>query len=173
MRSWRAFEIESGTWDDGFGGNLRPMPQSLAQVYLHVVFSTKGRVDWISEKCASDLYSYLAATGDALGCPVLEVGGMPDHVHLLLRLGRGVTMSELIQGLKIESSKWMKKKGGEPEFAWQAGFGIFSVSASHVEKVKNYILNQVEHHRETSFQDEFRSLLKRYHVNYDEAYVWD
>ena len=149
------------------------MAQSLAQIYLHVVFSTKGREDWIGDDCAVDLHSYLAATGDALGCPVLAVGGMPDHVHLLLRLGRGMTISDLMKGLKVESSKWMKRKGGVDEFSWQTGYGVFSVSASQVTKVKEYVLNQEKHHRVSTFQEEFRALLIRYEVDFDEAYVWD
>ena len=149
------------------------MPQSLAQIYLHVVFSTKGREGCISDDVAADLYSYLAATGDALGCPVLSVGGMPDHVHLLLRLGRGVTISDLLKGLKVESSKWMKGNGETDDFAWQAGYGVFSVSASQVEKVEEYVLNQKKHHHVTTFQEEFRALLIRYKVDFDEAYVWD
>lgn len=149
------------------------MPQSLSQIYVHLVFSTKGREPWISSAVMPRLHAYLADTLNAIDSPALCVGGMPDHVHLLFRLSRTRALSEVVKDAKVESSKWMKEEGGVPEFAWQAGYGAFSVSASQVETVTQYIRNQAEHHPTRTFQDEFRRLLELYQINYNEAYVWD
>ena len=108
------------------------MPQSLAQIYLHIVFSTKNREPLISGDTLPRLHAYLAGAGNAIGCPVVIVGGVADHVHLLLRLSRSITISDTLKSLKTESSKWMKSAAACPGFAWQAGYGVFSVSASHV-----------------------------------------
>ena len=149
------------------------MPQSLAQIYVHLVFSTKDRASLMPDTIQPRLHAYLAGTFNAIDCPAVQVGGMPDHVHILFRLSRTVTLSDAVKAAKVESSKWMKEEGGVPDFAWQAGYGAFSVSASDVETVTRYIQNQAHHHRARTFQDEFRTLLERYRVEYDEAYVWD
>jgi REP element-mobilizing transposase RayT len=149
------------------------MPQSLSQIYVHLVFSTKDRATLIPANIQPRLHAYLAGTLSGIGCPTVQVGGMPDHVHILFRLSRTVTISNVVKDAKVESSKWMKNEGGVSGFAWQVGYGAFSVSASNVDAVTRYILNQAEHHRVRSFQDEFRRLLELYQVEYDEAYVWD
>jgi REP element-mobilizing transposase RayT len=149
------------------------MPQSLAQIYIHLAFSTKDRESWISSTVQPRLHAYLAGTLNAIDCPAVEIGGMPDHVHLLFRLGRTVTLSDVVKAAKVESSKWMKEEGATPAFAWQAGYGAFSVSASLLDTTIKYIRNQAEHHATPSFQDEFRALLQRYQIEYNEAYVWD
>ncbi len=151
------------------------MPQSLAQVYLHLVFSTKDRRPFLQRRpLREELHRYLGGTCRALDSPSLIVGGVADHVHLLCRLSRTHSLAELLHGLKRESSKWLKER--EPELAdfhWQAGYGAFSISPAHVEPVRAYIANQEEHHRTVSFQDELRRLLKKYGVEYDERYLWD
>ncbi|MGQ0635765.1 MAG: IS200/IS605 family transposase [Planctomycetaceae bacterium] len=151
------------------------MPQSFAQIYLHVVFSTKGRTPYLQDRAIRDeLHRYLGGTCNNLGCPVLRVGGVADHVHILCLLGRTITISDLVKELKRDSSQWLKTKGPAlAEFYWQNGYGAFSVSPSHVEDVREYIAKQEEHHRVTTFQDEFRRLLKKYGVEWDERYVWD
>lgn len=149
------------------------MPKSLAQLYVHLVFSTKGREPRVTQLIQPGLYAYLAGTLNAMACPVLCVGGMPDHAHVLFRLARTVALSEAVKAVKVESSKWMKEEGGVGEFAWQAGYGAFSVSALQVEVVTNYIRNQEQHHQKRSFQEEFRKLLEVYQLEYNEAYVWD
>ncbi len=149
------------------------MPQSLAQLYVHLVFSTRQREAMIPAEILPRLHAYLAGTCQAVGCPALQVGGMADHVHLLFRLSRTMAFSDAVKAIKTESSKWMKAERGVADFAWQAGYGAFSVSASQVDVVTRYIRNQAVHHGKRSFQDEFRLLLERYHVSYDEAYVWD
>ena len=149
------------------------MPQSLSQIYVHLVFSTKGREPFISTAIQPKLHAYLAGTLNAIDCPAITVGGMPEHVHLLFRLARTMTLSEVVKAAKVESSKWMKEEGGLGEFAWQAGYGAFSVGASQLETVVHYIQNQAEHHAERSFQEEFRRMLGLYQISYNEAYVWD
>ena len=149
------------------------MPQSLAQIYLHLVFSTKDRQPLLAAEIQPRLHAYLAGTLNAISCPAIQVGGMPDHVHLLLRLSSTIPVADVVKAAKIESSKWMKENANQPQFAWQAGYGVFSVSASQVESVTQYITNQAEHHRTRTFQDEFRKFLENHQLEYDEAYVWD
>ena len=149
------------------------MPQSLAQIYVHLIFSTKGRARLIPADLQPRLHAYIAGTLDAIECPAVKVGGMPDHLHILFRLSRTLSLSDVVKAVKVESSKWMKDDGGVRDFAWQAGYGAFSVSASDVDEVTAYIANQPEHHKVRTFQDEFRKLLQRYNLQYDEAYVWD
>ena len=102
-----------------------------------------------------------------------QPGGVADHVHLLVRLGKSVDVSKLVREIKRESSKWVKTGLNIPDFRWQNGYGAFSVSSSHLDAVIKYIRNQEEHHRKESFQDEFRRVCKKYRVALDERYVWD
>ena len=151
------------------------MPQSLAQSYLHIVFSTKNRQPVFHDPALrTELHHYLGGACRGMACPSLVVGAMEDHVHVLCRLARTRTTSDLVRDMKRESSKWLKTKG--PQFAgfhWQDGFGAFSISPGHVEKLREYIAKQEEHHRAESFQDEFRRLLRLYDIEFDEQYVWD
>ena len=151
------------------------MPQSLAQIYLHIVFSTKNRRPFLQDAAIRDeLHKYLGGTCNNRGCPVLRVGGVADHVHVLCRLGKTISVADLVKELKRESSQWVKTKGPELEdFYWQSGYGAFSVSPAHVEVLREYIGKQEELHRTVTFQDEFRRLLAKYGVEFDERYVWD
>jgi putative transposase len=151
------------------------MPQSIAQIYLHIVFSTKDRRPFLLDKTIrDDLYRYLGGICNERGCPVLRVGGVADHVHILCRFGREISVSVVLRELKRESSKWIKTQAASlADFYWQNGYGAFSVSPAHVEALRDYIANQEEHHRQESFQDEFRRLLTKYGLEWDERYVWD
>ena len=150
------------------------MGQSLVQIYVHVVFSTKGRAPFLkSDDQRERLHAYLSGVCKNQSCPAIIVGGVEDHVHLLCRLGKTVDIATLIRELKKDSSEWVKKELDIPKFYWQTGYGTFSVSPSHVDALKNYIASQIEHHRKESFQDEFRRLCKKYGVEIDERYVWD
>jgi REP-associated tyrosine transposase len=151
------------------------MPQSLAQIYLHIVFSTKERRRYLQNHAIrTELHSYLGGTCRNLGCPSLCVGGVEDHVHILCRLSRTISVSGLVRELKRESSKWLKTKSPDLAiFEWQAGYGAFSISPGHVEQLREYITRQEEHHKSESFQDEFRRFLRNYGIEYDERYVWD
>jgi len=150
------------------------MPQSLVQLYVHLVFSTKNREPSLTDEFRTQVHAYLAGICKNHKSPALIVGGVEDHVHLLCRLGSTIDVASLIRELKRDSSKWVKERyPAAIEFAWQNGYGAFSLSPSHVESVKAYIANQEEHHRRTSFQDEFRRLCRKYGLAIDERYVWD
>jgi putative transposase len=151
------------------------MPQSLVQIYLHLVFSTKDRQPFLRDRSFRErTHAYLAGICDNQNSPSLRVGGFEDHVHILCRLSKTLDVAALVRELKRDSSKWIKDENPRlADFHWQNGYGAFSVSPSHVEALKEYILNQEEHHHRESFQDEFRRLCAKYHLPIDERYVWD
>jgi putative transposase len=151
------------------------MPQSLARVVLHVVFSTKNRVPFLKDpEVRAGLHAFMAGVLQAIGCEPILIGGVEDHVHILCNLSRTVTIAGLVEEAKKSPSKWMKEQGsGYGDFYWQGGYGAFSVSQSNVEQVRAYIATQEEHHRKVSFQDEFRALCRKHGVEIDERYVWD
>ena len=150
------------------------MPQSLAKVYVHLIFSTKSREPLITEGIETELHPYLAKVSRSLDSPTLAVNGTVDHVHLLVSLGRTVSISELVEEIKKRSSKWIKTKGPNfRHFHWQAGYGAFSIGQSNLEALKRYIAKQKQHHRQMSFQEEMRGLFQRYQIECDEKYVWD
>jgi REP element-mobilizing transposase RayT len=142
---------------------------------MHIVFSTKERIEFLkAQELRKDTHLYLMGICRKLGTPALIVGGVQDHVHILCRFSRNHTISEIIRELKKGSSKWIKEKNPILwDFHWQDGYGAFSLSPSHVEDLKEYIVNQEEHHRRESFKDEFRRILENYDVTYDERYLWD
>jgi REP element-mobilizing transposase RayT len=151
------------------------MAQSLAKILLHVVFSTKERRRFLKELALrEELHRYLGGTLTHLDCQPLIIGGIEDHVHLLFAHSRTATVADVVKELKRGSSVWLKTKSPTlSEFAWQNGYGVFSIGQSQVEDVRAYIAGQEEHHRKISFQEEFRRLLQRYDVAFDERYVWD
>jgi putative transposase len=151
------------------------VPQSLAQIYLHIVFSTKERRPFLQQPSVRDeAFRLLGGICNQHDCPVLRVGGISDHVHILCKFGRSISVSDLIRELKRESSPAIKNKNSElHDFHWQSGYGAFSVSPGHVEALLSYIQNQDEHHKKETFQEEFRRLLTLYGLNWDERYVWD
>jgi REP element-mobilizing transposase RayT len=151
------------------------MAQSFAPVYLHIIFSTKQRRKYLQDKSLrNELHRYLGGTCRDLDSPSLAVGGVEDHVHILCRLSRAYSISKLVRELKRESSKWIKTKDNQlSDFHWQDGYGAFSISPSHMRALRVYIANQEEHHKSESFQDEFRRVLKKYGVKYEERFVWD
>lgn len=150
------------------------MPQSLSRILIHLVFSTKNRERILSPVIQPELHPYLAGTLDNLECPSLQVGCVEDHVHLLFGLSRTRTVAAVVEAVKTSSSNWIKTKGAAfADFHWQSGYGAFSVSQSDADMVVAYIRNQAQHHRKMTFQDEYRRLLERYHVAFDEQYVWD
>jgi REP element-mobilizing transposase RayT len=149
------------------------MPQSLSKVMVHLVFGTKHREPIIPPTVRPRLHAYIAGILDNLQSPSLQTGGTGDHVHTLFALARTISQAELVEQIKKSTSQWMKAEGGVAAFSWQAGYGAFSIGESQAGKVIAYIQNQEQHHRKMTFQDEFRKLLARYKVAYDERYVWD
>ncbi len=120
------------------------------------------------------MHAYLGEVSNRLGCPSLIAGGTDDHIHQLIRFGRTITQADWIKEIKRTSSLWIKQCDPRlRNFAWQAGYGFFSVSPSELDAVGQYIATQEEHHRKISFQDEFRALLKKHGLEWDERYVWD
>jgi REP element-mobilizing transposase RayT len=150
------------------------MPQSLANILVHLTFSTKERRPLIRPEVADELYRYLATVSTTCGCPPHKIGGTRDHVHILFSLSRTITVAKFVETVKTDSSKWIKGKGPElAAFAWQNGYGAFSIGQSQFDTVRRYIETQEEHHQTRTFQDEFRALLRRYGVEFDERFVWD
>jgi putative transposase len=150
------------------------MPQSLSRILIHLVFSTKNRERVLTPDLQTELHPYLAATLDNIQCPSLQVGGVEDHVHLFFGLSRTRTIADIVETVKTSSSKWIKTKGAlYTNFHWQSGYGAFSVSQSDASAVVTYICNQAQHHQKMTFQEEYRRLLERYQVAFDERYVWD
>lgn len=151
------------------------MPQSLTQIYIHLVFSTKDRRPFLDDKdLRSRMHAYLSGGCRQQDCPSVAIGGPSDRIHILFRLGKSASISTLVRELKKETSKWIKKEVSTLQaFQWQADYGAFSVSPSHIDALVSYIRNLEEHHRVESFQDEFRRLCAKYGVDLDERYAWD
>jgi len=150
------------------------MGQSLVKNYLHIVFSTKHRQHLIHPPVEQELHSYLGGICKALECPPIKVGGYTNHIHILCMLSKKITLIKLMEEVKGHSSKWIKTKGeAYANFYWQDGYGAFSVNPAEIDRVIAYIANQHEHHSKKTFQDEYRAMLKKYEVEFDERYVWD
>jgi putative transposase len=151
------------------------MPQSLSRILVHTVFSTKDRRPFLRDKTLRvELHRYLGGIVSHLDSQPIICGGVEDHVHLLCALSRTCVPAEMVKELKRGSSLWIKTKSPElRDFAWQSGYGIFSIGYSQIDAARTYIADQEEHHRKISFQDEFRQLLRRYEIEFDERYVWD
>jgi REP element-mobilizing transposase RayT len=150
------------------------MANTFTNLLYHVAFSTKGREPLIRDEWRSQLYSYLGGIVRNERGTLLEAGGPADHVHLLMKLPASVAVADILRLIKTNSSKWVNENEFSPGvFAWQTGYGAFSVSESQAPAVGRYIQNQVEHHRGQSFQEEFVALLKRHGVAYDPQHLWD
>ena len=141
------------------------MPQSLSSILIHLIFSTKNREPFLTPEIDAELYPYLASILKAMKSPALIINGTSDHLHTLFSLSRVVTIADLVEEIKTESSKWIKAKGQEfRSFHWQSGYGAFSIGQSQVTTVKRYIQRQKEHHRRVTFQDEYRKFLAAYDI---------
>lgn len=150
------------------------MPQSLSFILIHIIFSTKGRLPIIDAAIRPALYAYLSTVSRDVGCECFRVGGVADHVHLAVRISRTVTAAKLVEKLKSASTPWLKRQGPAfADFAWQHGYGAFSLGLSEASKLIRYIDNQEAHHESRTFQDEYRIILTKYEVSVDERYVWD
>ena len=150
------------------------MPQSFAAVDLHIVFSTKSREPSLPLDRIPRLREYMAGTLQTLKCRLLNANGMPDHLHLLVSMGREVSLAELIGTVKSSSSRWVHDTFDDSRgFGWQAGYGVFGVSPSKLRAVHQYIDRQQEHHRTITFQEEFLEFLRRHNQVWDERYVWE
>ena len=150
------------------------MPQSFTCLLTHLIFSTKYRQPRISAELQPRLFEYFGGTLRNHGCKLLAAGGVPDHVHLLISLSKQLAIADLLRDLKASSSGWIHDTIPEQRaFAWQTGYGAFSVSFSERDHVVHYLARQAEHHRIRTFQEEFREFLDRHGIEYDERYLWD
>jgi len=148
------------------------VPQSLASFLVHLAFSTKNRAPIIREDLRDDMHRYLAGILSHHGCIPIRVGGVEDHLHLLFFLSRSLSVAQIVEKVKTPSSKWAKSRG-VGAFAWQSGYGAFSLGPTEKDRVERYIVNQPDHHRKETFQDEFRRLLRESGLDWDEKYLWD
>jgi len=168
--------VKAIQWETRAEGPIYPlrMPQSLSFLLVHLIFSTKDRAPNLNLSVRPNLHAYLATVARNTNCECFRVGGVADHVHLAIRLSRTTTIAQLVEELKTSSSKWLKTQApGLKHFAWQHGYGAFSVGPSDLEALASYIDAQEEHHRHLSFQEEYRAFLKRYGIEFDERYTWD
>lgn len=151
------------------------MPQSLVKIIVHIVCSTKDRVDMISHEVEPEFFKYISGIVTRNGGRLIIANGTANHIHLLISIGR-MDIGELIGHIKRDSSLWVKKTyPGNNKFYWQRGYGAFSIGQSQVPAVSEYIRNQKTHHlrKSLSFEDEFRDLCRKYEVEIDERYCWD
>ena len=150
------------------------MASSLVKILLHIVFSTRKRAPLIDAPLQADLYPYMAAILRQRGVTLIALGGMPDHVHILLRMKANHRLADLVRSTKAVSSKWVHERPAAiPEFGWQTGYAAFSVSQSKESRVRNYILNQEAHHHRATFEEELIELLEKHQVEYDPVYIFD
>jgi REP element-mobilizing transposase RayT len=147
---------------------------SYVSCYFHCVFSTKERRPFITPALRQRLWPFLGGIARQNKMRAVEIGGIQDHVHILLSLPATVTIAKALQLIKGGSSKWVHETFPKHRlFGWQEKYGAFSVSVSQLDKLIQYIKNQDAHHRKISFQEEFLALLKKHRIEYDERYLWD
>ncbi len=148
------------------------MAQSLCKVYLHIVFHTKTNSPTVATEHLERLHQYIGGLVNTTGCQTLCVGGIENHVHALMMFSRTETIAHVVEEMKRNSSRWIKTLSPYYEkFAWQGGYGVFSVSQSQVDTVINYIKNQAKHHKKQSFEEEYLEFLRLHKIEYDERYV--
>jgi len=148
------------------------MARTYTKLIYHIVFSTKERIPLITTEIRDRLYEYLGGVIRGEKGSLMEIGGMPDHVHILARFGAAIAVSEMLKRIKGSSSHWLSQATGT-WFAWQNGYGAFSVSESQVAAVRKYIQQQEEHHKRISFKDELISLLRKHRIEFDESDLFD
>jgi len=149
------------------------MGSTLTELIYHVVFSTKDRKPMINSNMCDELYLYIGGIIIKHDAVLLQIGGIEDHLHIVIKLKPTHKLSELMQKIKGSSSKWMNKKFGSAiKFGWQDGYGAFTVSESQCSTVIKYVENQEKHHKTITFKDEFIQFLKRHKIEYDEKILW-
>jgi putative transposase len=150
------------------------MAQSLANIVVHLVFSTKERRPFLRDAERSQLHAYIAGVLKNHESPLMEINSVRDHIHILFVQSKNHAPAKVVEQVKSASSAWLKTLDGwYADFAWQAGYGEFSVSPMHVEAVREYIRNQAEHHRQEGYQFEYRRFCEKNGKPLDERYAWD
>jgi putative transposase len=150
----------------------RQLSHTSGNILLHLIFSTHGRRPLIKLAFRHDLFAYLGGIIREMHGTALIINGTADHIHMLVRIRPAQSAAEIARVIKANSSKWVRAKWSS-DFAWQTGYGVFSVSESNVASVTRYIARQEEHHKKQSFQEEFLAFLKKNNVVYDDRYIWD
>ncbi|MBI2436145.1 MAG: IS200/IS605 family transposase [Candidatus Magasanikbacteria bacterium] len=149
------------------------MPNTYTQLFTHIVFSTKERRKLLTPQIRAELYPYMSGIAQGKNFTIVSVNGIDDHVHAILLLPTNISVSEAVQSIKGNSSKWINDKFFTHRiFSWQEGYGAFSVSSSQVEIVKHYIENQEEHHKNIDFKTEYRQLLEKHGITFEEKYLF-
>ena len=149
------------------------MAQSLNKTLIHIVFSTKNRTPVLAKPVQLGLYPYMVGIAETIRCKILSVGGIDDHVHILISLAKTISVADMVQEIKRGSSRWITRSIPElSDFSWQAGYGTFSIGQSQVATVAKYIESQKKHHQKMTFQEEYIAFLKKYGIDYDEKYLW-
>lgn len=151
------------------------MPQSIAQIYIHLIFGTKDGYPFLNKNIRKRLNPYMAAIMNAYEAPALEVNSVSDHAHILFRMSKKYLLTKVIEEVKKQSSKWLKEpEQGLRKFQWQNGYAAFSVSSSKLDVVRNYIKTQEKHHHNMTFKEEIEQFMKHYGVEgYDARYFWE
>lgn len=148
------------------------MANTYTQIHIQTVFAVKDRQSLIKKEWKDEMYKYITGIIQNNNHKVLQINGMPDHIHILFGMRPTQSLSDLMKHVKQDSSKWINNKGFvNGKFAWQSGFGAFSYSKSEISNVLNYIKNQEEHHKTKTFQDEYLQLLKEFNIEFDERYI--
>lgn len=150
------------------------MAHSFANLLVHVIFGTKERYPFIGDALAGRLWPYLGGIAREMQAVPLAVGGRPDHVHLLVRVPAALCVADFVRVVKANATRWVHETFAEQrKFAWQAGYGAFSVSASNATAAREYVLHQAEHHRQMTFEQEYVAFLERHGIAYESRYVWE
>jgi len=150
------------------------MANTYSQIYLHIVFTVKHRNNLIQNSWKDELYKYICGIVNSNKQKVYAIGGVSDHIHILLSIKPNIAISDLVREIKTCSSKWINEKQFLKEkFLWQEGFGAFSSSQSKLNTIIAYINNQEEHHNRKKFKDEYVGLLKKFNIEYDERYLFE
>jgi putative transposase len=153
---------------------LKSMPQSLHVLGVHIIFSTKDRRPLLVPNLRQRIWAYQSRVLQNVGCDAITVGGVSDHVHILCNFTKKFPTTKVLEIAKKDSSKFVKTLDSRlGDFHWQDGYGLFGISPSHFTAVQKYILNQEEHHKKETFQEEYLRILKKYHAPFDERYLWD
>ena len=149
------------------------MTQSLSKLYIHATFHVKYNSVLLRKQDYADLYAYIGQVLKTQGCTPKQIGGVENHIHILCIMSKNIALAKLMEEVKRNSSRWIKTKDDYyKDFAWQGGYGCFSVSQSVVDRTRRYIQNQEQHHHGTTFEEEYLAFLKEYDVDYDEAYLF-
>jgi putative transposase len=169
-QKWVSRAVERAPWKSKHSR----MPQSLSNIVVHTVFSTRNRFPWLKGEVRPILHAYISNVTRNLGCECYRVGGVDDHVHLAIRLSRTLAVCKMVEEIKTASCKWLKKQESNLSgFSWQRGYAALSIDPEGIQALCGYIETQADHHRKFSYQDEYRALLKESGIEFDEQYMWD